>query len=245
MLDAIRPLLPGGFDIDDAMLAPLSDKARAARAPLFVRGTPGSTGEARSPSSGSISTNPLPVQPGAMGSTPSTLASPGRAPTDKRLALASTVPLHDTPEPLPPGSQWAPALPEAGGETMRGVAAPPRATSFPVAAIVLTGLALGGVGVYALVRPVSRSPPPSSEATAHLPIAPTASATAEPSAKAEPVMAVSASATASAAAPPVSSVFRPERKGGVLKRSDKGKPAASAEVKEPARLDHTSFGDRK
>jgi eukaryotic-like serine/threonine-protein kinase len=239
MLDAIRPLLPDGFAIDDSMLEPLSEEARESLAPVFIRGTPNVSNEdrapmsARSPSGKLSSFAPPPMGP----------LSAGPVSSDKELAMTAVSP-SDRHDPKTPSPLSKHARTEAASEVTHASATPRRSSAVPMVAIVMTSVALGGISVYALTRPVSKRPPPSAEASVLRQVPPPAASSAEPSELTVPVGSASASASASAAAPPSASAFKPDRRG-VFRGSDRGKPAGSGKSKDPPRLDHTSFGDRK
>jgi serine/threonine-protein kinase len=210
MIEAIRPLLSGGFAIDAAMLEPLSTAARAATAPLFVRQ----------------------AQAGPI--VPLALSAPLAMEAD-----ADAMDVNAVRAPVSNSTQTALGL---GGDMTISDAAPPRAHGIltaPTALIVLLSLALGGLGVYAFTRSSSgASGAPSPSAASASVVTPSTSASAmDPRSATPPVT------TASFTGPsPRSPASRASSMPGPAERA---RPLDAAKPKEPHRLDHTTFGDRK
>jgi serine/threonine protein kinase len=240
MLEAIRPLLPGGFAIDDSMFEPLNDRAREALAPVFLRALDGAPlSEHRPPS---LALRPPSAAPLSARPPPMAVVSSGPLSSGKDLEMTAVSPSSAQLTPRTPAPLSRPATTLHPGAEMRSSAAPQRSSSGPVIAIVLTSLALGGISAYALTRPVSVQPTLGAAATGTSDILATDSsdAAADATASTSPVGVPPAHELASASVPPVVSSARPDRRGGFRTR-----PGASSKGKDPLRLDHTSFGDRK
>jgi serine/threonine protein kinase len=251
MLAALHELAPSGIDIRESMLVAIDPGERARVAPPFRLHDPAATTGDSAPISGdpAVSTRtPAPIS----GDPTSSPRNP--APIKADPAFAETA--HATSAEL--AERVASTSTAATFERARSGVTPGRRT--PLVAAGAAAALLVGAAAYALSQgtppavpaPENRAAPaaPSlAPAASEMPVGPTApSASAVPAAPSvEPAPVASATPTAPAASTASARPAVPVAKAPVPERKAPPPPSAAptAAPKEPPRLDHSTFGDRK
>jgi eukaryotic-like serine/threonine-protein kinase len=144
MLDAIRPLLAGGWAIEESMFQPLADHDRGRVQPRLItspdmpvpRGARTGSGERRPSGSAYAASVGAPVD-----------AAMGVAPTIAAASPAAT----PAPVELVPGASLQGLGTTVAGRGLAGARPPARSALIAVGAVA--ALALGGGGAYQLMRP--------------------------------------------------------------------------------------------
>jgi eukaryotic-like serine/threonine-protein kinase len=249
VLEALRPLLPGGHAIREEMLVPLSEEARQRTAATFFRrfdtrprmrtdpSPPSRVPTGKPPSESSDTLEP---------SQPNATSAPGARPSSDLAAAATT----GSSGARGPVTQSGLATTDPGSV----VAPPPRRLGRGTAiALTFAGLLAGVAAALVLLRGVNASPgaPATSASISPAPAASTpaptvvpapettatAAATAPPSA--EPAPAATASTSATAASTPTTSA-KPGAAQVTPRPKGSGGPASTA-----TKPGFTDFGDRK